>query len=105
MKARIFRPARTAMQQSGQADNNHWVLEFERESSLFIDPLMGWTGTCDNTQQLRLPFTSKEEAVAYATGNGIEFELKEPEKRVVKPKSYAANFAYNRMLEHPDSSE
>jgi NADH dehydrogenase ubiquinone Fe-S protein 4 len=104
MKAKIYRPARTAMQQSGQADNNHWVLRFEGESPLFVDPLMGWTGTSDNTQQLRLTFTSQEEAVAYAKRNGIEFELKEPEKRVVKPKSYAANFAFNRVIDHPNSS-
>jgi len=104
MKARIYKPVRTAMQQSGQSNNHHWVLEFAPQSAPFIDPLMGWTGMTDTTQQLLLEFTSQEEAVEYAKSNGIEHELKEPKKRVIKPKSYAANFAFNRVLENPNTN-
>jgi hypothetical protein len=99
MKARIYRPARTAMQQSGQADNNHWLLEFVPQSSPYIDPLMGWTGMTDTTRELYIKFTTQEEAIDYAKRNHIEFELKEPEPRKIKPKSYAANFTFNRIRE------
>jgi hypothetical protein len=97
IKARIYKPARTAMQQSGQTDNNKWVLEFKPSASLFVDPLMGWTGMTDTTQEVRLSFSSKEAAVSYAKANQIEFDMQEPETRVISPKSYSANFSYNRV--------
>jgi hypothetical protein len=101
MKARIYRPVRTAMQQSGQANNHHWILEFASQSSLFIDPLMGWTGMTDTAQQIKLPFTTEQEAVEYAKRNGLEFELETPENRTIKPKSYAVNFSFNRVIDTP----
>lgn len=104
MKARIYRPVRTAMQQSGQANNHHWVLEFAQQSPLFIDPLMGWTGMTDTGQQVRLAFTSQEEAIEYAKRTGVEFEVKDMETRTVKPKAYAANFAFNRVIDNHGSS-
>lgn len=103
MKARIYRPARTAMQQSGQADNQHWILEFAPRSSPYIDPLMGWTGSTDTTHQLRLNFTTQLEAEDYARRHELEFEVGEPKARIIKPKSYSANFAANKMIEHPES--
>jgi hypothetical protein len=105
MKARIYKPARTAMQQSGQADGNPWVLEFIAEKPLFIDPLMGWTGMKDMTQEIQLSFPSQQEAEDYARHNGIAFEAKASEARVIKPKSYAANFAFNRAPEPSDTSQ
>ncbi len=104
MKARIYRPTRTAMQQSGQADSNHWLLEFEPQSSPYIDPLMGWTGMTDTTRQLYIEFTTQEEAVEYAKRCGLDYELKEPKARTVKPKSYAANFAFNRIIDKPGNA-
>ncbi|HEX5426479.1 MAG TPA: NADH dehydrogenase ubiquinone Fe-S protein 4, partial [Candidatus Acidoferrales bacterium] len=46
MVARIFRPARTAMQ-SGEARTKEWVLEFDPAEPRSIDPLMGWTSSGD----------------------------------------------------------
>ena len=40
MLARIFRPARTAMQ-SGKAKTHDWMLEFEPADARRQDPLMG----------------------------------------------------------------
>jgi hypothetical protein len=45
-RARIFRPARTAMQQ-GRAKIKSWVLEFEPARALRPDNLMGWAGGGD----------------------------------------------------------
>ncbi len=97
MKAHIFRPTRTAMQ-SGQANTREWIFEFIPESSLFIDPLMGWSGMKDTTRQIQIAFDSQEEAIAYAKRNGLDFQLAEPKMRVIKPKSYAANFAFNKVI-------
>ena len=70
MLARIYRPAKTAMQ-SGKAKTNDWRLEFEPASARTIDPLMGWTSSTDMNGQVRLAFETSEEAVAYAERHGI----------------------------------
>ena len=44
--ARIYKPARTAMQQ-GLAAARDWVLEFEPQAARTIEPLMGWTSSAD----------------------------------------------------------
>jgi hypothetical protein len=95
MTARIYKPARTAMQ-SGTAKTKEWVLDYEPEQRRAIDPLMGWTSSGDMRQQLRLQFDTKEEAIAYCERNGIAYEAFDtpPQKR---PRiSYSDNFAYTR---------
>jgi len=91
MLARIYRPAKTAMQ-SGKAKSRDWRLEFEPASARFIDPLMGWTGSTDMNGQVRLTFDTKEEAVEYAERHGIAFRLQEPHEAPVIIKAYADNF-------------
>jgi hypothetical protein len=95
MLARIFKPARNAMQ-SGRANSKEWVLEFEPASARKADPLMGWTSSSDMNGQIRLQFDTREEAVAYAQRHGIAFQLFEPKesKRIIK--AYADNFSVDR---------
>lgn len=95
MLARIFRPAKTAMQ-SGKARTRRWILEFEPRSARLPDPLMGWTQTTDTDGQIRLSFDTREDAVAYAQRRNIPFEvLPDPEhKKIIR--AYADNFAFNR---------
>ena len=95
MLARIYRPAKNAMQ-SGKAKTKDWVLEFEPASARKPDPLMGWTQSSDMNGQIRLTFDTRDEAVAYAQRHEIAFQLFEPKapKRIIK--AYADNFAANR---------
>ncbi|PIB92622.1 ETC complex I subunit [Caulobacter sp. FWC2] len=95
MLARIYRPAKNAMQ-SGKAKTKDWVLEFEPASARKPDPLMGWTTSSDMNGQIRLTFETRDEAVAYAQRHEIPFQLFEPKtpKRIIK--AYADNFAANR---------
>ena len=95
MLARIYKPARNAMQ-SGAAKTREWVLEYEPASARTPDPLMGWTSSNDMDAQIRLAFDTKEEAVAYAQKNGVPFQLFEPKtpKRIIK--AYADNFVVER---------
>ena len=95
MDARIFKPAKTAMQQ-GRAGTGRWALEFE-PGAREVEPLMGWTSSRDTRRQLRLWFDSKEEAVAYAKKHGLMYALEEPRERQVRPKAYADNFSYRRL--------
>ena len=90
-EARIFQPCQTATQQ-GRAMSRNWLLEFEQTAPRTRDPLMGWTSCADTRQQLRLGFETRDEAIAYATRNGITYRVIEPRKRRPRKKSYAANF-------------
>lgn len=93
--ARIYRPAKTAMQ-SGKAKSQSWRLEFEPASARTIDPLMGWTSSGDMDGQVRLTFDTQEEAVAYAERHGIPFRVHQPNEPPVILKAYADNFATYR---------
>lgn len=91
MVARIYKPAKNAMQ-SGRANTQHWVLEFEPRSGKRIDPLMGWTGSSDTQAQVKLTFNSETEAIAYANSHNLTYQLIEPRLRELKIRSYAENF-------------
>lgn len=97
MPARIYQPARSAMQ-SGSAKTRSWVLEYTPQSALNIDPLMGWTSSNDTQSQVRLRFDSRAAAQSYAAANGIEVTASapKPRKHVVRPNGYAENFANDR---------
>ena len=95
MTARIYKPARTAMQ-SGAAKTKDWVLDYEPEEPRVVEPLMGWTSSGDMKQQLRLFFESKEEAVAYWERHGIVYQLSEPREPARRTMAYADNFAFTR---------
>jgi hypothetical protein len=97
MRARIYLPAKTAMQ-SGTAKTTEWVLEFAPASARSVDPLMGWTSSSDTQSQVKLRFESQEAAEAYAQSKGIDYDLTEPKKRkpVIRPGGYGENFATGR---------
>jgi ETC complex I subunit conserved region len=96
MSARIYRPTRTAMQ-SGSAKSTRWLLEYDAESDRLVEPLMGWTSSGDMKSQIKLWFDSKEDAVTYATRNGIAFRVEEPREATRKAVSYSDNFKYTRQ--------
>ncbi len=91
MQARIFQPAKTAVQ-SGRRKTREWIVEFEPRSRTEADRLIGWVGSDDTAQQVQLRFPSREAAIAYCRREGLEFQLFEPRARVVRPKAYAENF-------------
>lgn len=95
MFARIYRPAKTAMQ-SGKANAAHWVLEFEASAPTRPDVLMGWTSTTEPNGQVRLYFDTREQAIEFARTRNIPHVVAEPRepKRILK--SYGDNFAFRR---------
>ena len=96
MVARIYRPARTAMQ-SGKAKTKEWLLQYEPAAPKVVEPLMGYTSSSDMLSQVRLSFETKEQAVAYAERYGIPYRIEE-ERVSVRPKvSYSDNFRYDRI--------
>ena len=89
-KAKIYKPARTAMQ-SGTRNTKNWLLEFDTLNT-GVNPLMGWETSKDTMSEIKLEFKSKEQAVNYAKKNNIEFYIVEPQRRKVIKKSYSDNF-------------
>ena len=96
MKAKIYQPAKNAMQ-SGSANVQHWIVEYEPEEAKKVDTLMGWVGSGDMRGQLRLKFETKDEAIAYAERNALSYNIAEPNIRRVIPKSYSDNFKYTKV--------
>jgi ETC complex I subunit conserved region len=99
MRAKIYQPARTAMQ-SGTANTNGWVLEFAPSSAREVDPLMGWTSSGDMDSQVRLRFDSLEAAQSYAAAHGIDADVQKPQGRkyTIRPRGYGENFATDRKV-------
>ena len=97
MRARIYKPARNAMQ-SGTARTRNWVLEFAPDSARSVDPLMGWTSSGDTQSQVKLRFDTKEAALDYARDNNIDAVIVEPRARRpnIRPMGYGENFATAR---------
>ena len=94
-KARIYQPAKTAMQ-SGRSKTKKWVLEFARASRVAPEPLMGWQSSSDTRRQIKLYFENIEDAVAFAKKCELDYVVKKPQRRSPKPKAYADNFAFDR---------
>jgi hypothetical protein len=91
MDARIYQPAKPATQ-SGRFKTRHWVVEHEPKSRQEPDRLIGWIGSDDTENQLRLNFPTREAAIAYCERHGLTYSVTEPHEREVRPKSYADNF-------------
>jgi hypothetical protein len=91
MAARIFQKSR-AVNQSGQARSEQWVLEFESHAPKRPDPLTGWSGGADTQAQVSINFEILEDAKGYAERNGIAYHVVPPAERKLRIQSYADNF-------------
>ena len=89
-KAKIYKPAKTAMQ-SGTKKSINWLLEFDTLDT-GINPLMGWETSNDTMSEVKLEFSTKEQAINYAKKNNINYYIIEPQKRKIIKKSYSDNF-------------
>ena len=78
--------------QSGKAGTGRWTLEFERSQAQRPDPLTGWNGSGDTRTQVRLNFKSKDDAIAYATKNGMAYHVVPAAPVSLKLQAYADNF-------------
>jgi len=89
-KAKIYKPSKSAMQ-SGSRNTKNWLLEFDTLNT-GINPLMGWETSKDTMSEVKLEFSTKDQAVNYAKKNKINYDLVEPQKRKLVKKSYSDNF-------------
>jgi len=79
-----------------------WKISLDTEGK-WINPLMGWTSTADTSETVtrQMYFKTKEEAIAFAEKNGLEYKVEEPaEVPTYRPKrypGYGSNFDVNRL--------
>jgi len=92
-KAKIYKPSKTAMQ-SGNRNTKNWLLEFDTLST-GINPLMGWVTSTDTMSEVKLFFSTKDQAISYAKKNKINYYIIEPQKHKFVKKAYADNFLKN----------
>jgi len=77
--------------QSGMRNTKNWLLEFDTLNT-GVNPLMGWESSKDTMSEVKLEFSSKDQAVNYAKKNNINYYVVEPQKRKIIKKSYSDNF-------------
>ena len=80
--------------QSGYRKSKNWILEFDTLDTK-ISPLMGWESSLDTMSEIKLEFSTKEQAINYAEKNNIAYYVLEPKKRKLIIKSYSDNFIKN----------
>ena len=94
-QAWIYQPAKSAMS-SGTAKAHDWVLEFVATKPRRKDSDTGWIRSDETQTQIRLEFSTLEEAQNYAATNGIGTQVVLPHHRAQKLKTYADNFRHDR---------
>ena len=77
--------------QSGTKKSINWLLEFDTLDT-GINPLMGWETSNDTMSEVKLEFSSKDQAINYAKKNNIDYYVIEPQKSKIIKKSYSDNF-------------
>lgn len=93
MDVRIYQPSKNAMQ-SGRGKTAYWLIEYELETARRPETLMGWVGSGDTNNQVRLKFSTLEEAQAFAKKEGWRYSVLPSHQKRVKPRNYADNFKY-----------
>ena len=89
-KAKIYKPSQTVMQ-SGKRNTKKWILEFDTLNT-GVNPLMGWESSKDTMSEVKLEFSTREEAINYVKKNNIDYYIVEPQKQKIIKKSYTDNF-------------
>ena len=90
--ARIYQAPKSSMSSGRKGRAGRWVLEFEPSEPKHADPLTGWAGSGDTSEQIRLYFDSQEGAIAHAEREGWAFHVVPAPQRTLKLQAYADNF-------------
>lgn len=95
-RVRIFKPAKNAMQ-SGIQNTKLWNIDFDNRER-WENPTMGWCSNADplSNISMAMSFKTKEEAIDFVERQGWSYEVEEPIVKQMVPKSYAANFSWDK---------
>jgi hypothetical protein len=96
---RIFVPDDNHMHCTPKVEEGkHWAIQFERQA-VYKTNQMGWTFSNDTFSSGQLggeliKFDSLEQAIEFARGLGLGYDIKYPKRRYLIKKDYASNFAW-----------
>lgn len=78
---------------SGVEGTRGWKMYFKNEQR-WSNPLTGWTSSADPMTSVKMSFDTKEQAIAFCTKKGLNYEVKERarRKRTFGTNYYAHNF-------------
>jgi hypothetical protein len=71
----LIRRRERAVNQIGRARQDEWLLRFDPQSRLFVDPLTGWTGGSDPLRHVELGFATLEQAIRYAERHALPYRI------------------------------
>ncbi|TGZ85450.1 hypothetical protein EX30DRAFT_301638 [Ascodesmis nigricans] len=93
---RIYKPTKPATQ-SGNWNGRQWKMDWDvlGKGHRWENQLMGWQSSGDSMQGTHIFFKTKEDAIDFAERQGYDWFVQEPNERVFRPKSYAANFLHS----------
>jgi hypothetical protein len=92
MKVRIYQLTKTATQ-SGKKSSPWFVEPIIEEQHKSNNNLMGWTSSNNTMSQIKLKFSSKEDAIKYSLDQGFEYKIIPTKISKTIKKSYAENFS------------
>ncbi len=82
--------------QSGNFKTKFWYLKFDNNSTYEEDLMTGWKGGSAPIKKIKIKFSSLESAVEYAKKKKYDYKVLKFDKKILKLKSYADNFKFNR---------
>ncbi|CAG9761551.1 unnamed protein product [Ceutorhynchus assimilis] len=92
--ARIHQPTKNAQQQ-GTRHLGHWEIDFDTKER-WENATMGWCSSGDPVSNVKMPFSTKEQAIDYCKKNQIRYWVQnEKRHKKFKVRSYALNFHHN----------
>lgn len=93
---RIYKEAPSATQ-SGRHHQVGWNIDWDivPNAHRWEDHTIGYESSGDYMQATQVKFREKEDAIRFATNQGWDFFVQEPNYRRFKPKSYADNFLHS----------
>lgn len=71
----LIRRRERPVNQIGRAREDEWLLRFDPQSRLFVDPLTGWTGGSDPLRHVELRFATLEQAIHYAERHALPYRI------------------------------
>ncbi|CAJ0593402.1 unnamed protein product [Cylicocyclus nassatus] len=92
----IYRAARESTQAAWN-NTKAWHIEVDNRQR-WENPLIGWASSGDPLSNIAmsLKFASKEDAIDFCKKNRWNYEVEKEHNRVISPKSYGWNFAWNK---------
>jgi len=82
--------------QSGLKKTKSWVVEFQFDSSLKKDVLMGWNSSKNTNKQIKLLFSNLEDAKSWCLRNNFSYVVEDQSLKAITPKNYSSNFSNTR---------